>query len=338
MISVIVPVYNVEKYLRDCIDSIINQKYQEIEIILVDDGSTDNSGNICDELEKEDSRIKVIHKVNEGLGLARNSGLKVAKGEYVVFIDSDDIVEETLVQDLYDGIIENQVDTCIAGYKRVDEEGKILSEKILEFEKFYGKEVLRGILPRLIGSSVEKSDVIRMSVWNAIYSMKIIKENQILFPSEREFISEDIIFDLEYYQYATGVAILTNTNYHYRLNSTSLTKSYRKDRFEACKKLYQKELEKIRELNIQDFAKERLDLQFYIYVRHCMKQEISKFNFGKAIVNIKKICEDQMLQEITQNYPTKEMRFSQKVFLYLIRYKFSILLYFLIIFYYYGKG
>ena len=101
LISVIVPIYKVERYLNKCLDSIVNQTYKELEIILVDDGSPDGCPKICDEWGLKDSRIKVIHKANAGLGLARNSGLEVATGEYVAFIDSDDFIDLNMMKRLY---------------------------------------------------------------------------------------------------------------------------------------------------------------------------------------------------------------------------------------------
>ena len=105
LITIIVPVYNVEKYIRECIDSLINQTYKNLEIILVDDGSKDKSGEICENYANADSRVKVIHKENEGLGFARNTGLTVAQGKFVTFIDSDDVADVDLVERLLKGIL-----------------------------------------------------------------------------------------------------------------------------------------------------------------------------------------------------------------------------------------
>ena len=109
-ISVIVPVYNVEKYLTKCVDSIMNQTYKDLEIILVDDGSTDNSGKICDEYVKKDKRFKVIHKKNGGLSDARNVGIKNSTGEYLSFIDSDDYIDNDMIECLYNACIKNNAD------------------------------------------------------------------------------------------------------------------------------------------------------------------------------------------------------------------------------------
>ncbi|GFI42006.1 glycosyltransferase family 2 protein [Thomasclavelia cocleata] len=120
-ISVIVPVYNVEKYLNCCIESIINQTYQNIEIILVDDGSTDKSGYICDNYAKKDNRIKVIHKTNGGLSSARNYGIDKANGKYITFIDSDDYISKHYCQILLETLMKYDADISIGNYKRVNE-------------------------------------------------------------------------------------------------------------------------------------------------------------------------------------------------------------------------
>ncbi len=115
MISVVVPIYNVELYLRKCIDSIVNQTYKDLEIILVDDGSPDNCGLICDEYAKMDNRIKVIHKENGGLSTARNAGLDIATGSYIGFVDSDDWIEPTMYEKMYSFLVENNLDLVECG-------------------------------------------------------------------------------------------------------------------------------------------------------------------------------------------------------------------------------
>lgn len=118
-ISCIVPVYNVEKYLRRCVDSILNQTFTDFELILVDDGSLDNSPAICDEYAVKDSRIKVIHKVNGGVSSARNVGLDVAKGEWICFVDSDDLIEADYMQKMYEAAINNNSDFIMCGIQQI---------------------------------------------------------------------------------------------------------------------------------------------------------------------------------------------------------------------------
>lgn len=134
LITIIVPVYNVEKYIRDCVDSILNQTYTNIEVILSDDGSTDDSGKICDEYEKKDSRIRVIHKENEGLAEARNRGIDAANGEYICFVDSDDYIKNTYIEYLIDLISKQKAQMAICPLIR-DYNGKIKSPRTMHLNK-----------------------------------------------------------------------------------------------------------------------------------------------------------------------------------------------------------
>ena len=238
LITIIVPVYNVENYIKECIESLVNQTYQNIEIILIDDGSTDSSGCICDNYAESDSRIKVIHKKNEGLGFARNTGLMAAKGKFVTFIDSDDKADADLIERLIKGIFEFDCDTCIGGFRRISESGVVSYEEQYDDAIFSGTNVYNVLFARMLGSSPDKHDAIRMSVWNVMYSMNIIRENKLKFPSERKLISEDLIWDSEYYKYAKRVKVINSTAYNYRITPGSLTKKYKPDMLEKICVLY----------------------------------------------------------------------------------------------------
>lgn len=134
-VSIIVPVYNVEKYVERCIESIIKQSYKNLEIILIDDGSKDNSGKICDEYAQKDNRIKVIHKKNGGLSDARNTGLNIADGEYICFIDSDDYIHKDLVKDNLEKLIQQKADMiCFNRFV-------INGEKIIEKPQLYNENM-----------------------------------------------------------------------------------------------------------------------------------------------------------------------------------------------------
>ena len=332
LISVIVPIYNVQSYLKQCVESLINQTYKNIEIILVNDGSTDKSGEIAKQLKNIDDRIKLIDKKNEGLGYARNSGLNIAKGNYVIFIDSDDYVAREMIEDLYDELKKNNSDTCLGGFKQVDDSGKILFIEEYRSQVITGRDIYFNLLPKMLGSAPEKSDSIRMSVWNGIYSMDIIKKNNIKFPSEREYISEDIIFDMEYYKYCNSVTITNTSYYYYRLNYSSLTKRYKSNRFELSKILYKYIESELLKNNMGDDVIYRAKRQFFINVRLCIKQEnikISNKKFNKAIEDINYICEDKLLKKIIENYPVNILKLKPKIFIYLVKYKMSYLLYLL---------
>ena len=186
LISVIVPIYNVEKYLHKCIDSIINQTYKNLEIILVDDGSPDNCGKICDEYAKKDDRIKVIHKQNGGLSDARNAGLDNAKGEYISFIDGDDYIAEDMLEVLYNRIYQDNSDMAICNFLCVNEENTEIKElntdmpindSILSQDEFFEKLCINKYWHYVIS-------------WNKLYRKQLFKN--IRFPKgkihEDEFV------------------------------------------------------------------------------------------------------------------------------------------------------
>lgn len=321
LVSIIVPVYNVEKYLEQCVNSILNQSYKLIEIILVNDGSKDSSGELCEILAKRDDRIHLVHKDNEGLGLARNTGLKYVNGKYVTFIDSDDYVDMDLIENLYNAIKENNADACIGGYKRVNDSGKVVYKETYE-NKIYEKEkCTNDLLPRMLGSSPQKSDSIRMSVWNVLYSMDIIRKHDLNFPSERDYISEDIIFDIKYYRNCMRCVTTNNSSYNYRVNNSSLTQSYNNNRFKKHKFLYNEIAKMIKMYGLIDECLVRLQRQYFVNVRYCIRQEkkkISGLKKKERIKNINYIISDPQLKSIIKNYPKQHMKIKQKAFLFMV--------------------
>ena len=329
LISVIVPVYNVEKYLVRCIESILKQTYKELEIILVDDGSTDKSGKICDSYGNQDDRIIVIHKINAGLGMARNSGLDIATGTYVMFIDSDDYVEPDYVSNLVSDLIKNIADTCIGGFqKECKNTRKILGNPLAE-KKFKDKDVRSQVLARMFGYS--NTDIsIEMSVWKTVYSMSIIRENNIKFPSEREFISEDIIFDTEYFSKASCVYISRYNGYIYCDNEGSLTNKYQEDRFEKNVILYNELYMRADTIGIGSLVKDRLDNSLIAIARYSIKleQKFARNNgFIAAIKNIRAICNNPTLKILLATYNESNLKRSSMIVNSMIRHKMIFPLY-----------
>lgn len=327
-VSVIVPIFNVEKYLNACIDSIVNQTYKNIEIILVDDGSKDNSPVICDKYTKTYNNIITIHKSNEGLGLARNSGLKIATGKFVTFVDSDDFLKKNTIEELVKKVLITGSDTVIGGFERVTDDGKILFVERYDEKVYSGADVLTCFFPHLLGSLPNKKDSMRPSVWNALYNLSIIKKYEIKFPSEREFITEDMIFDMYYYKYAKKVCITSNSNYIYRYNNASLTNKYKSDRFDKIKYLYNFVFDFFK--NNSDECYLRAKRQFFVYLRMCIKQERkSKLSIICSLKNIKKICNDKFTKDVISEYPVNKMGIKQRCFIYFVKHKWVLLLYYL---------
>ena len=215
-ITVIVPIYNTGRFLERCLDSIAKQTMQDIQVVLVDDGSTDESADIYQEYLNKYTNFELIKKENAGLGFARNSGLEVARGRYVAFLDSDDYVAPDFYEKMYRAIMLNKADTCVAGYTLLKNDGeKILKE--LQANVIAGVGVVQEVLPDILGAQpTERNDVVLgMSVWKNLFSVDVIKKYQIRFCSERQFISEDAIFAIDYYRFAKKVVILNECGYFY---------------------------------------------------------------------------------------------------------------------------
>lgn len=330
LISVIVPIYNVEKYLRQCLDSLLMQTYKNIEVIMVDDGSPDNCGAICDEYAEKYSNFIAVHKENAGLGMARNTGMEHMNGDYVMFIDSDDYISTDLIEVLYNAIKENHVDISKSGFIRVKNDGSIYDKRIYNDEVFKGKKAATEFLPRLIGSSPERKDSLEMSVCASLYRTSHIKTNIIFFPSERDLISEDMVFNILYAQYANGACVISKAGYNYRYNPSSLTKHYRPNKFEMCTKfqLYVRNL--LTEYGYGLDTLYRLDRIYFVNTRGCIEQEtipINGLSFKQRISHIKTICADSTLQKAIREYPINKLGFTQKIFLLMVKYKQSLLLY-----------
>ena len=253
MISVIIPVYNVEKYLDQCIQSVIDQSYTDFECILINDGSTDSSGKICDNWSKIDNRIKVIHQKNQGVSVARNKGIEISQGEYIVFIDSDDWVENYYLSDLMRDDIS---DLVISGdYIDIDNiclgTNVPLSDRQLNFTFNAIDDIYNLLKSHLLFGPLFKR-----------YKSSIIKGRNIRFNSLYNY-GEDLLFVFDYLKYVNLINTITRPSYHYRQHSSeTLSKKYRANFFEI--NYYQYAI--IRELLIEKKLY-RDSIQAYLYSR-----------------------------------------------------------------------
>lgn len=204
-VSVIIPVYNVEKTLPRCIDSVIGQSLKDIEIILVDDGSPDKSPEICDEYRCKDSRIKVFHKPNEGLGYTRNYGIERAQGEYVAFVDSDDYIASDMLDKLYNTAIKEDADVVYGGYYRViNGEIRQGSHPIQNRIKWRGKEEIKDLLLDCVSSKPGESEDSKYGATccKGIYKRAILKDNDIRFYARRDEIKVHVCYNEQGCAYA----------------------------------------------------------------------------------------------------------------------------------------
>ena len=228
LISVIVPVFNVEKYLERCVETIVNQTYKNLEIILVNDGSTDNSGELCDELARRDDRIKVVHKENGGLSDARNNGERESTGEYVIFIDSDDYIHHEMLNTLYNQIVEKNADVSICGVMNVYSNSETPQCSDINMDFVCDKE---GFLKEyLIGEKIPGS------ICNKLLKKSIA--DKLEFPVGK--IYEDAFYHYDLINYADKYAVSTKPYYYYFHRGDSITTKPYAEKDLAYIDIYQK--------------------------------------------------------------------------------------------------
>lgn len=234
LISVIIPVYNVEEYLNECLESVINQTYKKLEIILIDDGSMDSSGAICDEYAKKDKRIIVIHKENGGVSKARNVALDIAKGNYITFLDSDDYMFETGIELLYNICTKNEADISIAGVQNIVNDKK--DRKSVEIESIFDKE-------EALKTFFEEK-YFQCVIWSKMYKREIIGNERF---DENVNIAEDFDFLYRVLKKVDKVAINNNELvYYYRIRNGSLMRQKYNKKFENEINLTEKVLEDVK--------------------------------------------------------------------------------------------
>lgn len=221
LVSVIVPVYNVEKYLEKCLDSIINQTYEDIEIILIDDGSQDNSGAICDVYAKRDNRILVIHKENTGVSDTRNKGIDVAQGKYICFIDSDDTVSLSYIEKLVQPTRHEDYDLVICNFQ------KLFPDKVLDMS-FSNIKCFSGVFIR----DYQFLYTITSFPCGKLYKASVIKGKNIIFPVDFPD-AEDQMFNFQYYCYVKKYCLINEPLYYYWQRSGSASKNNSLKSFEC---------------------------------------------------------------------------------------------------------
>ena len=310
LVSIIVPVFNVEKFLSRCIDSLLNQNYKSIEIILVNDGSTDSSLRICKDYQKKDSRIRIIDQDNQGLSMARNAGVKVARGVYICFVDSDDWVENDYVSFGMNLIRNNSCDMACFGYYLSDGIYKKAMPRLKRGN-------ISGVCNRIEGQKLLARDVIIAShAWDKIYKKCLFDD--IKFPQGKVY--EDVFIMHEIMNRCNTIAYSLEPKYYYFERDNSIARSYKNK-------------------NILDFFEAELD-RYHFFLKYCdeavgiqtakmMELVLSyypRFDFKKKSFEIDKF--NVMISEIEKAYKLKHNKFKQAKFniLYMI-YNFNKKLY-----------
>lgn len=332
-VSIIIPVYNTEMYLTQCIDSVTAQTLKDIEIIIVDDGSNEECATLCDELAKGDSRIKVIHKENAGVGLARNSGLEIARGEYVGFIDSDDYITSGMYETLYTAALKHDADLVLSGVCFVDgntfsQKGECTEKHYFNEDTIFEGEGMKDLLLGVVGSLPKEYEDSRygVSVWKNIFRRSLIEKESIEFLSQRKFMSEDTLFMVDFVKKAQKAVGVHGAFYCYRRNEVSLSKSYKVDRFDKTMFFIGVLEDRLKDTLLKEEYALYLDRLVQGYGRIIASQEIiyardNKIKYRNLKKRLKLICEHEKMAEVLKTYPWYQLPKKQAAFAFSMKYK-----------------
>lgn len=331
-VSIIVPIYNVDNYLRRCLDSLLNQSLKEIEVIAVNDGSTDRSYEILLDYQKSDKRLKVINKNNGGVSSARNTGLEQVTGEYIGFVDPDDWIEKQMYEELYKTAQVEEADVVMCSYIR--EFGSHSKKKqfhMPEQVKFTGDEVHKKVLRRLIGPL---SDEIRNpelldawgTVWSKLYNANLILENEITFTDLHEIgTNEDSLFNIEVMYYTQNFVFINKYLYHYwRENSTSLTSNYKPNLLSQWEYLFNKLSTFIEEKKLGQDYRQALSNRICLNTLGLGLNELFEQNQQASIKvkKIKKILHHQQIRSSFTNLDLSQFPLVWRVFYFFAKSRF----------------
>ena len=333
-VSIIVPAYNVENYIERCLNSLVNQTFKDIEIITINDGSTDKSLELINKYVKEDIRVSVIDLGDEGVSYCRNLGVEKANGKYIMFVDSDDWIDSNMIEAMYKKAEENKLDLVMCSYIREfkdhsKEKRFNLPEEIIYKEDKVKNELLR----KLVGpvkeelSNPEMLDALG-TVWGKLYRTDILKENKIKFVDLKEIGSaEDTLFNIFTFNYLKKVMFLNKPMYHYwRDNPKSVTSQYNSKLKEQRKVFFKYISDFIKENNFGQVFEEALNNRICTSVLglgliECSKNnKISRIN---KIKNIKKIINEEYIRNAYKNLELKYFSIHWRIFYFFIKNKMS---------------
>ena len=296
-VSIIVPVYNVGKYLSECMDSLINQSLKDIEIICVNDGSTDNSLEILEEYAKKDSRVKVLSIENSGVSIARNYGIQYARGKYIGFVDSDDYVDELMYEKLYISCEQNNLDLAICKISLFDDETREINNEM----DYYNLNVFTGFDKKIFNSDDTKPFTFNINIYayNKLYKRTLLTDNSIEFPPN--IIFEDEVFFIKTYMYAKRISIINEFLYYYRINREgSLTYLDKENNYVDIVDVYKRERDIFKQINKYEEYKLLLAnrMIFLILVRFSQTSPRYKENFYNVLKeDLNEVLEDKDIRD-----------------------------------------
>ena len=335
-VSIIVPVYNVEKYLHRCMDSLINQTLKDIEIIAVNDGSTDSSLSILREYEKKDTRVIVINKKNGGLSSARNEGMKYTSGDYITFVDSDDWLDINSLEEMYKTSVNYNCDLVMCSYSREYTDKSKPKKFNLEKVTVYNEQECKDLHRRIVGpignelGNPEHNDSL-VTAWGKLYKSSIIKDNNIEFIDTSIIGTEDCLFNVYAFGNVKKAVFLNESFYKYwKENANSLTAVHKKNLNKRWMTMYAYIREYIDENNLEDYFYTALDNRIAMSIlglglNECNKD--NKISTFKKISNLRNMLKEDTMHNSLNKLDLSKFPAHWRIFYVLNKYKIASLSY-----------
>lgn len=283
IVSIVVPIYNAGRFLWDSLKSIWRQSFQNWEAILVDDGSTDRSVGICDQIASEEPRFRVIHQQNGGVSRARNAGIEASRGKYLMFIDADDLVERTYLQSMVNALEKNRVDLAVCGYERFRGDWTEPHPYVR-----YSTVVMRDIREFLMAFTEAKTNLFGVAIWGKLYRADIIRKYKLRFDPEISY-EEDCDFNVRYFARASSAVALGDVLYRYRQSDESLSKAYRKDTFRFLVNGFQKRCALMQSMGLDEYRPSLEAILLLVIKSTCLKIQKSDLSRAEQLEEYRKI-------------------------------------------------
>lgn len=316
-VSIIIPVYNKEEVLEKNIQSVLNQTLKDIEVILINDGSTDYSGEICNKIKQSDKRVKVVHQENGGTSVARNTGISVATGNYIGFMDPDDWIEPNMYENMYGEIQKNQSEVCICNYYVVTKKARHpiaidLSFDILDKNQTFENLVLNMISTKTLNSS-EKA--IAGTVWRLLIDRKSIEKYDLSFVPGLT-IMQDLVFSVDLFTDVKNVCIDRNFNYHYIQIDDSAIHKYRDNIFELNSKVNTEIIKILKGKALYKKSYNRIRNRYIISGLSIVQNEIqSNKPINESLNKISKVCQNENIKKTLENIDFNNLSLRKQIVL-----------------------
>lgn len=322
-LSIIVPVYNAESHLQRCIDSILQQTFRDFEVILINDGSKDNTKKICDDNVLLDSRVKAIHKANGGTSSARNEGIKIASGDYIGFVDSDDWLDPEMYHNMYTSAVKNDVDLVISDHRRVFEDGSSFEVRQPIREGYYDKsDMIKEYFPCLLmRDDIDYPPTI--SNWACLFRKSLLTDNDILYDTKTKY-NEDFLFGATAaYNSKSMYHLKKHVNYNFYYNDESTTAVYNTDKWEINLHVYRQAKAYFEKVPEYDFSHQLKTAM--IFFSFNAVNEVAKSNDGfiKRYSDIKAILKHVYLREAFTEYNYPKVGFKFLIMLFFHKHKLA---------------